>query len=96
MPLETGLPEMRVRGEAGRTCGQLRMFAKMLDEAAEDHRIVGLRWFIRSDNNGRLVLRRLRLHVSSRSAKQSTHQCNGTENRCFPHELLSINFPHLS
>ncbi|MFT5882989.1 MAG: alpha-ketoglutaric semialdehyde dehydrogenase [Crocinitomicaceae bacterium] len=34
MPLETGLPEMRVRGEAGRTCGQLRMFAKMLDEGS--------------------------------------------------------------
>ncbi len=29
MPLETGLPEMRVRGEAGRTCGQLRMFAHL-------------------------------------------------------------------
>ncbi|NWK55894.1 aldehyde dehydrogenase (NADP(+)) [Verrucomicrobiaceae bacterium N1E253] len=34
MPLETGLPEMRVRGEAGRTCGQLRMFAAMLEEGS--------------------------------------------------------------
>ena len=34
MPLETGLPEMRVRGEAGRTCGQLRMFAHLLEEGS--------------------------------------------------------------
>jgi alpha-ketoglutaric semialdehyde dehydrogenase len=34
MPLETGLPEMRVRGEAGRTCGQLRMFATLVEEGS--------------------------------------------------------------
>ncbi|MGB0991183.1 MAG: aldehyde dehydrogenase (NADP(+)) [Akkermansiaceae bacterium] len=34
MPLETGLPEMRVRGEAGRTCGQLRMFAGQIEEGS--------------------------------------------------------------
>ena len=34
MPLETGLPEMRVRGEAGRTCGQLRMFANLVEEGS--------------------------------------------------------------
>ncbi len=34
MPLETGLPEMRVRGEAGRTCGQLRMFAALVEEGS--------------------------------------------------------------
>lgn len=34
MPLETGLPEMRVRGEAGRTCGQLRMFALLVEEGS--------------------------------------------------------------
>ena len=34
MPLETGLPEMRVRGEAGRTCGQLRMFATLCEEGS--------------------------------------------------------------
>ncbi len=30
--LETALPEARLRGELARTCGQLRMFALMLDE----------------------------------------------------------------
>ena len=34
MPLETGLPEIRVRGEAGRTCGQLRMFATLIEEGS--------------------------------------------------------------
>lgn len=34
MPLETGLPEMRARGECGRTCGQLRMFAALLEEGS--------------------------------------------------------------
>lgn len=34
MPEETGLPEMRVRGEAGRTCGQLRMFATLVEEGS--------------------------------------------------------------
>jgi len=34
MPLETGLPEMRVRGEGGRTCGQLRMFANLVEEGS--------------------------------------------------------------
>ncbi|MBT8036367.1 MAG: aldehyde dehydrogenase (NADP(+)) [Verrucomicrobiae bacterium] len=34
MPLETGLPEMRVRGESGRTCGQLRMFADLVEEGS--------------------------------------------------------------
>ncbi|MBT8044324.1 MAG: aldehyde dehydrogenase family protein, partial [Verrucomicrobiae bacterium] len=34
MPQETGLPEMRVRGEAGRTCGQLRMFANLVEEGS--------------------------------------------------------------
>jgi NADP-dependent aldehyde dehydrogenase len=34
MPQETGLPEMRVRGEAGRTCGQLRMFANLLEDGS--------------------------------------------------------------
>jgi len=34
MPLETGLPEMRVRGEAGRTCGQLRMFANLVEDGS--------------------------------------------------------------
>jgi len=34
MPLETGLPEMRVRGEAGRTCGQLRLFAGLVEEGS--------------------------------------------------------------
>lgn len=29
---ETGLPEPRVRAETGRTCGQLRMFAKLVEE----------------------------------------------------------------
>lgn len=29
---ETALPEPRLRGELARTCGQLRLFAKMLDE----------------------------------------------------------------
>ncbi len=32
--LETGLPEMRLAGEVGRTCGQLRMFASTLDEGS--------------------------------------------------------------
>ena len=31
MPLETGLPEPRVRAETGRTSGQLRMFARLLE-----------------------------------------------------------------
>lgn len=30
-PLETGLPEARIRGEAGRTMGQLRMFAGLVE-----------------------------------------------------------------
>jgi len=34
MPQETGLPEMRARGEAGRTCGQLRMFATLVEEGS--------------------------------------------------------------
>ena len=34
MPQETGLPEMRVRGEAGRTCGQLRLFAGLVEEGS--------------------------------------------------------------
>ena len=34
MPAETALPEPRVRGESGRTCGQLRMFADLLDEGS--------------------------------------------------------------
>ena len=34
MTLETALPEARVRGETGRTSGQLRMFAKLLDEGS--------------------------------------------------------------
>ena len=34
MPLETGLPEMRVRGEAARTIGQLRMFADLVEEGS--------------------------------------------------------------
>ena len=34
MPEETGLPEMRVRGEAGRTCGQLRLFAGIVEEGS--------------------------------------------------------------
>ena len=34
MPQETGLPEMRARGEAGRTCGQLRMFAALVEEGS--------------------------------------------------------------
>lgn len=33
-PLETGLPEARIRGEAGRTCGQLRMFAQLVEEGS--------------------------------------------------------------
>ena len=32
MTAETGLPEPRVRAETGRTCGQLRMFAKLVEE----------------------------------------------------------------
>ena len=34
MTLETALPEGRVRGETGRTSGQLRMFAKLLEEGS--------------------------------------------------------------
>ena len=34
MPLETALPEMRVRGEAGRTCGQLRLFAELVEKGS--------------------------------------------------------------
>ena len=34
MTLETALPEGRVRGEPGRTSGQLRMFAKLLEEGS--------------------------------------------------------------
>lgn len=33
-PLETGLPEARLRGEMGRTCGQLRMFAALIEEGS--------------------------------------------------------------
>ncbi|QTN31133.1 aldehyde dehydrogenase (NADP(+)) [Akkermansiaceae bacterium] len=33
-PLETGLPEPRMRGETGRTTGQLRMFAALLEEGS--------------------------------------------------------------
>lgn len=33
-PLETGLPEARMRGESGRTMGQLRLFADLLDEGS--------------------------------------------------------------
>ena len=32
MPLETGLPEARVRGEAARTIGQLKMFATLIEK----------------------------------------------------------------
>lgn len=32
--LETGLPEMRLRGETGRTTGQLRMFAALVEEGS--------------------------------------------------------------
>jgi NADP-dependent aldehyde dehydrogenase len=32
--LETALPEVRLNGETARTCGQLRMFAKMLKEGS--------------------------------------------------------------
>jgi alpha-ketoglutaric semialdehyde dehydrogenase len=32
MPAETGLPEPRVRGEAGRTMGQLRLFAGLVEK----------------------------------------------------------------
>jgi len=31
---ETGLPEARLQGEVGRTCGQLRLFASVLDEGS--------------------------------------------------------------
>jgi 2,5-dioxopentanoate dehydrogenase len=31
---ETALPEARVKGETGRTCGQLRLFANLLDEGS--------------------------------------------------------------
>ena len=33
-PLETGLPEARMRGETGRTTGQLRMFATLIEEGS--------------------------------------------------------------
>lgn len=33
-PLETGLPEARMRGESGRTMGQLRMFAALVEEGS--------------------------------------------------------------
>jgi NADP-dependent aldehyde dehydrogenase len=33
-PLETGLPEARMRGETGRTLGQLRMFAALIEEGS--------------------------------------------------------------
>ncbi|MBB5350323.1 NADP-dependent aldehyde dehydrogenase [Haloferula luteola] len=33
-PSETGLPEARMRGETGRTCGQLRMFAHLIEEGS--------------------------------------------------------------
>lgn len=33
-PLETGLPEARMRGETARTCGQLRMFAALIEEGS--------------------------------------------------------------
>lgn len=32
--LETGLPEVRLRGETGRTTGQLRMFASLIEEGS--------------------------------------------------------------
>ncbi len=34
VPTETGLPEPRVRGETGRTSGQLRMFADLVEEGS--------------------------------------------------------------
>ncbi len=34
MPAETALPEPRVRGEAGRTMGQLRLFADLVEEGS--------------------------------------------------------------
>ena len=34
MPSETALPEPRVRGEAGRTMGQLRLFASLVEEGS--------------------------------------------------------------
>lgn len=33
-PAETGLPEARMRGETARTCGQLRMFASLVEEGS--------------------------------------------------------------
>ena len=33
-PLETGLPEARMRGESGRTIGQLRLFANLIEEGS--------------------------------------------------------------
>lgn len=33
-PLETGLPEARMRGETGRTVGQLRLFAALIEEGS--------------------------------------------------------------
>lgn len=33
-PLETGLPEGRIRMETGRTCGQLRLFAELLEDGS--------------------------------------------------------------
>jgi 2,5-dioxopentanoate dehydrogenase len=32
--LETGLPEARLKGEVGRTCGQLRLFASVIEEGS--------------------------------------------------------------
>jgi NADP-dependent aldehyde dehydrogenase len=32
--LETGLPEARLQGEVGRTCGQLRLFASVIEEGS--------------------------------------------------------------
>ncbi len=33
-PLETGLPDARMRGESGRTIGQLRLFANLIEEGS--------------------------------------------------------------
>jgi NADP-dependent aldehyde dehydrogenase len=32
--LETALPKLRLQGEAGRTCGQLRLFAQVVEEGS--------------------------------------------------------------
>jgi len=32
--LETGLPEVRIKGETGRTCGQLKLFADLIEEGS--------------------------------------------------------------